>query len=299
MALVVVVAVGMCAVLAIAAVMHAASRQRSRTAWLASATPVPASGSGGLLWRSDTAAVGSHRLYRVDIAVIGPGVPVIPGIPKLPGPNQFYASPAFDRLPGAVARSGLGADGGAALVGTIADSALAGPDALVVVAGEPVGDLSGSPGVSRISSINTDPSRESAGGVGGASGFTSSESSELVAFAVLLLFVSLVVSPRVRRLGRPFPLPVRLLTATAAALGAALLALIGFLLAHRFLTATTLVTDEPFFPGDVSAGPFPIFLLVVGVPAAAGAAVLFTAAELRLRRRHPWLAGDGDGDGQP
>jgi len=78
----------------------------------------------------------------VDLAATGPDSPVPPGIPQLPGPGEFYASPALSALLSSTPRDELADRYPGHQIGTIAGSALPGPDSLIVIIGHRPDDLS-------------------------------------------------------------------------------------------------------------------------------------------------------------
>lgn len=106
----------------------------------------------GAALRDDQAAAGTDRDYfdgqtitRVDMAANQTASVAIPGISHAPQPGTYFASPALARLIDATPADQLG-DRYGSRAGIIDDSALAGPDSLVVVVGQPVtAMLSGKP----------------------------------------------------------------------------------------------------------------------------------------------------------
>ncbi|KUM35362.1 hypothetical protein AR689_15120 [Arthrobacter sp. EpRS71] len=88
-----------------------------------------------------------RTITRVDMAATPTAHVTIPGIKHAPSPGTYLASPALARLIDATPAEQLGARYGAR-AGIIEDSALAGPDSLVAVVGQPVNAmLSGKPAV--------------------------------------------------------------------------------------------------------------------------------------------------------
>lgn len=78
-----------------------------------------------------------HIITRVNVAATSGSVVRVPGVGHAPGPGSYFASPALVKLIDSVPADQLGARYGER-TGVIADSALAGPDALVVVVGQAV-----------------------------------------------------------------------------------------------------------------------------------------------------------------
>jgi hypothetical protein len=99
----------------------------------------------------------SHR----DIAAL-PGATVkIPGIAAPPAPGQYYASPALQRLIESTPAGELG-DRYGQFAGIIDDSALPGPDALVVISGATEARLRQGPVAMLVTEFTTNPYGESA-----------------------------------------------------------------------------------------------------------------------------------------
>ena len=78
-----------------------------------------------------------HIITRVNVAATPGSVVTVPGVGHALSPGSYFASPALAKLIDSVPADQLGARYGTR-VGMIADSALAGPDALVVVVGQTV-----------------------------------------------------------------------------------------------------------------------------------------------------------------
>ena len=99
----------------------------------------------------------SHR----EIAALPTTTVKIPGISLPPAPGQYYASPALQRLIESTPADELG-DRYGNFVGVIDDSALPGPDALVVVTGVTEAQLRQGPAAMLVTEFTTNPYGESA-----------------------------------------------------------------------------------------------------------------------------------------
>ena len=99
----------------------------------------------------------SHR----DIAALPTTTVKIPGIQAPPAPGQYYASPALQRLIESTPAEELG-DRYGKFVGIIDDSALPGPDALVVITGVTEAQLRQGPAAMLVTEFTTNPYGESA-----------------------------------------------------------------------------------------------------------------------------------------
>ncbi|WP_247046597.1 FtsX-like permease family protein [Arthrobacter rhizosphaerae] len=98
------------------------------------ATPIPLT-SNEVLMRANAVEVFRDQLInRRDFAALTTTTVKIPGIPEPPAPGQYYASPSLQRLIESTPADQLGNRFGQ-FAGTIEDSALPGPDSLVVITG--------------------------------------------------------------------------------------------------------------------------------------------------------------------
>ena len=87
------------------------------------------------LWNYGNDVYRGQTIERLDVARLGPGAPVPPGVSRLPGAGEYYASPALAALIRSVPADELGDRFPGHLAGTIGDSALTGPDELVIYVG--------------------------------------------------------------------------------------------------------------------------------------------------------------------
>lgn len=174
------VAIGVCLILLLWSAANGLAQRDARGAWLkemgqssvtapsatdgpvtnAPPTPIPLTPEGVLLgfpvdiFRDQ---VINHR----EIAALPSTIVKIPGIPAPPAPGQYYASPSLQHLIESTPANQLGARYGE-FVGTINDSALPGPDALVVITGVTEAQLRQGPAAMLVASFTTNPYGESA-----------------------------------------------------------------------------------------------------------------------------------------
>ncbi|WP_225219045.1 ABC transporter permease [Arthrobacter gallicola] len=107
--------------------------------------------------RSNPVEVFRDRLInRRDFAALDSTTVTIPGIGSPPKPGEYYASPALQRLIEATPRDELG-DRYGTFAGTIDDSALPGPDSLIIVTGATETVLRESGIASLVTGFTTDP----------------------------------------------------------------------------------------------------------------------------------------------
>ncbi|MET3919098.1 FtsX-like permease family protein [Arthrobacter sp. UYEF20] len=99
----------------------------------------------------------NHR----DIAALPTTTVKLPGIDAPPAPGQYYASPALQRLIESTPADELG-DRYGQFVGIIDDTALPGPDALVVITGVTEAQLRQGPAAMLVTEFTTNPYGESA-----------------------------------------------------------------------------------------------------------------------------------------
>jgi hypothetical protein len=102
-----------------------------------------------------------HLISHRDIAALPTTTVKIPGIEAPPAPGQYYASPALQRLIESTPAEELG-DRYGKFAGIIDDSALPGPDALVVITGVTEAQLRQGPAAMLVTEFTTNPYGESA-----------------------------------------------------------------------------------------------------------------------------------------
>ncbi|WP_307857161.1 ABC transporter permease [Pseudarthrobacter albicanus] len=173
-------AIGVCLVLLLWSAANGLAQRDARGAWLremgqASATvPLAADGrtvNGPLepipltperiLLGFPVDVFRDHSISRRDIAALPTTTVKLPGIDAPPAPGQYYASPALQRLIESTPAEELG-DRYGKFVGIIDDSAVPGPDALVVITGVTEAQLRQGPAAMLVTEFTTNPYGESA-----------------------------------------------------------------------------------------------------------------------------------------
>lgn len=118
--------------------------------------PIPLT-ADTVLMRSNPVEVFRDRLInRRDFAALTSTAFTIPGVGTPPAPGEYYASPALQQLIETTPPNELG-DRYGTFAGTIDDSALPGPDSLIVVTGSTEAELRNSGYASLVSGFTTDP----------------------------------------------------------------------------------------------------------------------------------------------
>jgi hypothetical protein len=143
------VACGVALLLGVLAEFHAFQADSNRACWectSGAALPAGSLPSHGLVANYSVDFYQGQTIERLDVAALGPGMPVPPGISRLPGPGEYYASPALARLLAAVPRDQLGDRFPGTLAGVIGTAALTGPEELVVFVGYSPRALASVPG---------------------------------------------------------------------------------------------------------------------------------------------------------
>ncbi|MFC1433936.1 FtsX-like permease family protein [Streptacidiphilus sp. N1-3] len=294
------VALGVGLLLSTLAALNAVTTQNNRNAWLntgaVTAEQEHAPSTADPLWwllRADN--FDGHLIGRIDLAATGPHSPIPPGIPRLPGPGEFYASPALGALLRTVPADQLADRYPGHQVGTIGDSALPGPDSLVIVIGRTPAQLSGDPEARHVTSIMTASPADCSGSncrVG-----TNSNGMDLIlsVVAAALIFPVLILIATATRLAATrreqrfaamrligaTPRQVSAVSAVESSVAAVIGVAFGFGLFYlvRPLLAQVDFTNTPFFLSDLSLNATDVLLIALGVPV--GAAV---SARLALRR---------------
>lgn len=176
------VAVGVCLLLLLWGGANGLSHRDERGAWLREtgnpaatvalqadgltasgpATPIPLT-SNEVLMRANSVEVFRDQLInRRDFASLTTTTVKIPGIPEPPAPGQYYASPSLRRLIESTPADQLGNRFGQ-FVGTIEDSALPGPDSLVVITGATEEEVRQGSRAAMVSGFTANPYGGSAG----------------------------------------------------------------------------------------------------------------------------------------
>lgn len=297
--IVVAVAVGVGLLLTALAGINAVDAQNGRYVWLstgAAAARPPIAGTqpaDPLWWLLRADYFQGETIGRVDVAATGPRSPVPPGIPDLPGPGQFYASPALSELLRSTPADELADRFPGRQVGTIGPSALPGPDALVIIVGQPADALARLPGAVQVSSIMTNGPCDDCGLGVRAAGMNLLLS--VVAAALLfpvLIFISTATRLAAARREQRFaamrlvgatPRQVSALAAVESTVAALAGTVVGFgvFLLFRPAVADIPFTGARFYPADLALDAGDVLLVAIGIPLSAVA-----AARLALRRVH-------------
>lgn len=136
------VAIGVTVLLAVLAEFHGFQTANGRQCWECTTGSAPAAAassgatvSGAQLWSYRQDYYEGRTIERLDVAVLGPGAPVVSGTSRMPGSGEYFASPAMARLLRSVPADELADRFPGRLAGTIGDRALSGPDELVIIVG--------------------------------------------------------------------------------------------------------------------------------------------------------------------
>ncbi|MGX5358167.1 FtsX-like permease family protein [Kocuria sp. KH4] len=328
------VAVGVCLILLLWAAAQGLSDRDQRAAWLREEGRSPYSVPAGVDGVDDAATqeepelipltaqtvfVGradevfrDRLIQRRDIAATEGSTVEIPGIGSAPEPGTYHASPALQELIEATPADQLG-DRYGTYAGPIDDTALAGPDSLVVITGAPEDQLRQGTAVALVSGFTSDPYGDNTAtyatlmGLGGIA----------VLFPVLLLIgisTRLGAAQRSERLATlrligATPSTVAGIAAAETAVSASLGAVAGVAAAAvlRPVAAQVPVGGSRLYVHDLAAGPVLSTVVVVLVVAAATGAAAWGTARAgigplgaararpeptpRLRRALPLLTG--------
>lgn len=299
------VAIGTGLLLTTLASLNAVNKQSNRYAWLetgfsGSNAPAASSPSSGppdpLWWRLRADFYQGKEIGRVDLAATGPTSPIPPGITTLPGPGQYYASPALAKLLRTTPFAQLGNRYPGTLVGTIGPAALPAPNALIIVIGRNVTDLSHDGSADLVSRISTTTPASCNGDCAFGVGYDSNGITLIlsVVAAALLFPVLIFIGGATRlsatrreqrfaamRLVGATPRQISVISSVESVVSAMIGVAVGFGLffALRPATAAIRFTGDPFFTGDLSLNLADVVVVALGIPI--GAAV---AARLALRR---------------
>lgn len=286
------VAVGVAVLLTVLADFHAFNTTNQRQCWQCTAGTPVAAGSAAAdteLWNYRQDFYQGHVIERLDVAAEGPSAPRIPGLAAMPAPGRFYASDAMAALLAAVPRDELGDRFPGSLAGRIGQAALAGPKDLVVVVGQTPDALAGLPGTVRVDRIATQSHVAS--------------STNLYQFGFALAGIALVF-PLVTLIGTSTRLAAarreerfaafrlvggtqRQVAAIASvdAVAGALLGTVGGILvfqAVRPTVARAAITGDPYFSSLVEPSAVEYALVVLGVPALAAWAALWSLQRVQI-----------------
>ncbi|MEV4953080.1 FtsX-like permease family protein [Paenarthrobacter nitroguajacolicus] len=172
------VAVGVCLLLLLWGGANGLQGRDDRGAWLREqgmpafsdapdgsglAKPIPLTPETALMKTRGTEIFRDQLIERRDFAALPSATVKIPGVGTPPEPGSYFASPELQRLIESTPGDQLGNRFGE-FAGTISDSALPGPDSLVVITGAKEAELRGSGTASLVSSFTSNPYGGSAAG---------------------------------------------------------------------------------------------------------------------------------------
>jgi len=288
------VSVGVTILLGVLAEFHAFNVTNNRPSWESTpatqaAGPLDKPAAGTVLWHYSVDIFAGRTIERLDVAALGRKAPVPPGVPRLPASGQYYASPALAALLRSTPRDELGDRFPGALVGTIGNAALSGPDELVAFVGYRPNELAAVPTAFRVTAIETAPGRQiwspffaKAFGVA-AVAFT---------FPILILVGTATRLAAARReeryaalrLAGATPSQVNVVASVDAAAAALLGTLLGIaiFLAVRSALGGAALTNTRYFPDLLTPTAAGYACLIVGVPVAAAAAAVLSLRRVRI-----------------
>ena len=272
----------------------------ARSAGVHHKSPPTASASRAVTWLLVTTdEFGRQDITRVDLAVTGPSSPVPPGIPADPGPGQYYVSPALAPLLSAAPANELADRYPGTQAGVIGKAGLPSPGILLIVIGHARAQLSGTPGVTRVTAFNTTPLFSCGTSCAGHYGISASSMDlvlcviALALLAPVLIFIGTATRLSAARREQRFAAlrlvgatrrQISALSAVESTVAAAAGVVVGFGLffALRDPMAAIPFTGAPFYPSDLSLTVPDILMVVIGVPALAVAAARLALHRVRI-----------------
>jgi hypothetical protein len=287
------VAVGVTIMLAVLADFHAFRVASNRPSWESTSGQGVTAGYGSAprseLWNYSNDIYGGRTIERLDVAALGPGAPVPPGISKLPAAGQYYASPALAALLRSAPANQLGDRFPGRLAGTIGQTALTGPDELVIYIGYRPAQLAGLPATQVVTRIATAPGRQV---------WTSYFRDAFVVGAIAFVFPILILVGTATRLAAARReeryAALRLVGATSgqvsviSSVDAVISALlgtvlgIGIFLALRPALADTAITSARYFFNEVTPTALGYLAVLIAVPGASAVAALLSLRRVRI-----------------
>lgn len=282
------VAVGVCLLLLLWGGANGLQGRDDRGAWLREsgvpafadspdgsglAKPIPLTPETALMKTRGTEIFRDQLIERRDFAALPSATVRIPGIGAPPKPGTYYASPELQRLIDSTPGDQLG-DRFGEFAGTIDDSALPGPDSLVVITGAGEAELRRGGNASLVSDFTSNPYGGSA-----ASYTTVLIIGAIAVFFPVLLLISIVTGlgaaqrrerfATLRLIGAS-PRTVSHMAAVEIAIPSLMGATAGLLAAALLSPATAQipVNGSRMFAADLQPGWFAAFTVVVVVVAA-------------------------------
>jgi hypothetical protein len=290
------VAVGVALLLFTLSGFHGIRQKDYREGWLltqkAGHNRIPSvdeSRTDDLWWRLATDTYGADTLQRVEVAATGSRSPLPPGLKRLPRADEYYVSPALDRLLRSLPADVLRARFPGRQAGIIGDDALTSPDMLLAVVGRPVSELSGKPDAYKVRSIEAAPKEH-----------TYSDFMRIVlglgAVGLLIpVLVFVATSTRLAaarreerfaalRLVGATPRQVNVIASVETGVAAVAGMCLGFAAfwVYRPWVASIPITGEPFFPSDLGFDWMTVLAIGLGVPVGAVLVSLFALRRVRI-----------------
>jgi len=287
------VAIGVAIMLAVLADFNAFRTANNRPSWESTIGRVVtrnyANATNSELWSYGNDIYKSQTIERLDVAGLGPHAPVPPGISHLPASGQYYASPALAALIRTAPASELGDRFPGRLAGTIGRQALTGPDELVIYIGYAPSKLAAWPATSLVSTIARAPARQI---------WTHYFRDAFIVGAIAFVFPILILISTATRLAAARReeryAALRLVGATSrqisiissvdaviSALLGAVLGIVIFQLLQPWL-ASTAITSQRYFAGDVTPTVAGYLVVLIGVPAASALSSLLSLRRVRI-----------------
>ncbi len=293
------VAIGVGLLLSTLAGISAVHNQNNRYAWLETSADAvnhhAVAGVDPVWWLLSADEFRGQQVGRVDVAETGSNSPVPPGVTRLPGPGEYYASPALAHDIQSLPRAELADRYPGHLVGTIGSAGLPYSDALIIIVGRTVSQVSSLPGAEEVASISTTPPDQCNGAcydIG-----LNSNSIDLVLAVVIaailfpvLIFIGTATRLSAARREQRFaalrlvgasPRQIAVISAVESTIAAAIGTALGFgvFWLIRPAVASIPFTGAPFYTSDLTPTLVDIVVVAIGVPLASA-----VAARLALRR---------------
>jgi ABC-type antimicrobial peptide transport system permease subunit len=293
------VAVGVGLLVSTLAGISAVHHQNARYAWLETSAgavnhrPVP--GVTPVWWLLTADEFRGQQVGRVDVAQTGTHSPVPPGLTRLPSPGQYYASPKLAQYLRTLPPAELADRYPGRLVGTIGAAGLPSSDALIIVIGRTVPEVSALPRADEVASISMTPPDQCGGACYdiGLDADTIDLILAVVTAAILfpvLIFIGSATRLSAARREQRFaalrlvgatPRQIAAISAVESTIAASVGTVLGFgvFWLIRPAVASIPFTGAAFYTSDLSPTLRTVLAVALGVPLASA-----VAARLALRR---------------
>ena len=286
------VAVGVGVLLTVLADFHAFNATNGRQCWqctdgaaITRGTPAP----GTEFWNYRQDYFEGRVIDRVDVAAAGPSAPAIPGLAAMPVAGTYDVSPAMAALLASTPSDELGDRFPGRQAGLIGQAALGSPNDLVIVIGQAPAALAGLPGAVQVDSISTASRRSSATNL---YQFGFGLAAIALVFPLLTLIGTATRLAAARReerfaalrLAGGTPRQVAVIASVEAVVGAALGTIGGIAIfkAAQPIVARAAITGDPYFSNLVNPTALEYAGVVVGVPALAAWAALWSLRRVQI-----------------